>query len=443
MKQNQGYDPGEPRVRAKKRIMENAPWYGLKRWLAALLAALLIAAPLALPAFAQTPAEAKTQALNYIAESVKAPAFGSEWFVLAQARGGVKHAPYYKNYYVQTENYVKSKGNAKLSENRSTENSRLILALSSIGKNAADVGGYDLTAPLSDLEWLKVQGVNGPVNALLALDSGNYGTPQLRETLLTYILSREMPGGGWSFNGAVADADMTSMALQALAAYRDQTEVADALGRAVTALSGMQLANGSFGFEEDGTNAESTAQVVIAMAALGVNPMTDAQFAKAGGNPLSALLAYQLPGGGFKHKQTDVSANAMATDQAARALVAYDRFVKGESFIYANLYAPHAHVFGEWTTRTAVTCTAPGVEYQACGGCLVEENTRTAAALGHEFIDTVTPPTKKAGGHTKHICTRCGYCYLDSFTDKIKRTQGFGFFDWLLFIFCFGWIWME
>ena len=423
--------------------MENAPWYGLKRWLAALLAALLIAAPLALPVFAQTPAEAKTRVLSYIAESVKTPAFGSEWFVLAQARGGVRNAAYYKSYCTQVENHVKSKGGAVLSANRSTENSRLILALSSIGKDAADVGGYDLTAPLADLEWLKIQGVNGPVNALLALDSGNYGTPQLRETLLTYILGKEMPGGGWSFNGAVADADMTSMALQALAGYRGRTEVADAVERAMTALSGMQLASGSFGFEEDGANVESTAQAVIALTVLGIDPMNDARFMKAGGNPLSALLAYQLPGGGFKHRLADSAANGMATDQAARALVAYDRFVKGEGVLYANMYAPHAHVFGEWATRAAATCTVPGVEYQECGKCLTEENTRAIAAPGHQFAGTVIQPSKKAGGHTTHTCARCGYHYLDNFTQQIKRTQGFGFFDWILFIVFFGWIWME
>ena len=414
-----------------------------KRWLAALLAALLIAALPALPAFAQTPAEAKTQVLHYIAESVKAPEFGNEWFVLAQARGGVRNAPYYKNYCTQAENYVKSKGSAVLSDNRSTENSRLILALSSIGKNAADVGGYDLTAPLSDLEWLKKQGVNGPVYALLALDSGGYGTPQLRETLLAYILGAEMPGGGWSFTGIAADADMTSMALQALAKYRDRTEVAQVIERAMKALSGMQLANGSFGFEEDGANAESTAQAVIALTALGIDPVTDARFVKAGGNPLSAVLAYQLPNGGFKHKPTDVAANAIATDQAARALVAYNRFINGEGFLYANMYVPHAHVFGEWTTCTAATCTASGLEYQECGKCLTEENTRAAAKLGHKYKSTVTQPTKKAGGHTTHTCERCGHSYQDNFTQQIKRTQDFGFFDWILFIFCFGWIWMD
>jgi len=416
-----------------------------KHWLAALLAALLIAAPLALPVFAQTPAEAKTQVLGYIAGSVKTPAFGSEWFVLAQARGGIKNAPYYKDYYTRAESYVKSMANssAKLSDRYSTENSRLILAVSSIGKNAADVGGFDLTAPLSDLEWLKKQGVNGPVYALLALDSGNYGTAQMRETLRTYILSQEMSSGGWSFSGYAADADMTSMALQALAGYRDKTGVAEAVGRAVTFLSGLQLANGSFGFEEDGTNAESTAQVIIALSALGIDPVTDARFVKAGGNPLSALLAYQLANGGFKHKPADAAANPIATDQAARALVAYDRFIKGERFLYANMYAPHAHVLGEWTVRTAVTCIADGLEYQPCGGCLVEENTRTVAALGHKYTDTVTQPTKKAGGHTTHTCERCGNSYRDSYTEKIKRTQGFGFFDWILFIFCFGWIWMD
>jgi len=412
-----------------------------KRVAAALLAALLLTA-LPIPARALSPVEAKDAALDYIARAVPSPGFGEEWFVLALARGGVRNAPYYQNYYARVEAYVKAKG-AALSATRSTENSRLILALSAIGKDAAGVGGYDLTAPLADLEWLEAQGVNGPVSALLALDAGGYGTAALRETLLDYILGKEMPGGGWSFTGAFADADTTAMALQALVAYRADPVVEAAIGRALPALSTMQLANGSFGHAEEGANVESTAQVVIALAALGIDPQTDARFVKAGDNALGAVLAYQMAGGGFKHKLADARADGMATEQAARALVAYGRFVNGRDSLYASMYEPHAHVLGEWLTRIAATCTAPGLEYRDCGKCLVEEETRQINALGHVYTATVTQPTKKAGGYTTHTCARCGHSYTDNPTAKIKRTEGFTVWDWIMFIVLFGWLWME
>ena len=317
-----------------------------RRTLAALLAALLLAALLALPVSAQTPAEAKDLALGYIARNLPAPAFGEEWFVLAQARGGVVNPQYYRDYYSRVESYVRGRGSAKLSSTRSTENARVILALSAIGKGAASVGGYDLTAPFTEMAWVTSQGVNGPVHALLALDSGGYGTAELRGTLLAYILDHEMASGGWSFSGFAADPDMTSMALQALAAYRDDADVADAIGRALPALSAMQNANGGFSYEDEGANAESIAQVIIALTALGIDPQTDARFVKAGGNPVSALLGYQLANGGFKHKPADTTADGMATDQAARALVAYDRFAKGLSGLYDTIGAEDLTVGG-------------------------------------------------------------------------------------------------
>ncbi|MCL2106610.1 MAG: terpene cyclase/mutase family protein [Oscillospiraceae bacterium] len=415
----------------------------VKRYFSILLAALLFAAPLAPPIFAQSPAEAKSAVLGYIARTVKSPAFGDEWFVLAQARGGVTNAPYYNDYYTRAESYVKGRG-AVLSATRSTENARLILALSAIGKSAAHVGGYDLTAPFSDMEWVTAQGVNGPANALLALDSGGYGSAELREELLGYILDNESEGGGWAAAAQFsASEDYTAMALQALAAYREDTRAAAAVDRGVALLSALQNANGSFGFEAEGANTESTAQVIIALTALDIDPAADPRFVKAGGNPVSALLACQLADGGFGHRPGDARADGMATEQAARALVAYDRFARGEASLYENMYEPHAHSYGEWLTRTAVTCTAPGVEYRACGQCLTAELTQTVTPPGHDEISEITPPTKRAGGYTTHTCSRCGNVRTDSHTEKIKRSEGFTFWDWIKFIVFFGWIWME
>jgi len=421
----------------------------MRHYFAALLAALLLAAPLALPARALSAAEAKTAVLGYIARLVPTPGFGAEWFVLSLARGGVKNAPYYNGYYTRMETYVKGKGavldkDRPSANQRSTENSRLILALSAIGKDAADVGGVDLTAPLSDLEWVVRQGNNGAFNALLALDCGGYGTAQTRGALLAYILDNQSEGGGWAAAKRLpASADYTAMALQALAAYRGDAGVSEAIARAIPVLSGLQLTNGSFGFEAEGANTESTSQVIIALTALGIDPAADARFVKAGGNPVSAILAYQLPSGGFKHKPADTEADGMATDQAARALVAYDRFVNGEGPLYANLYAPHAHAYGEWAVRTAATCVTAGLEYRACGRCLTAEETRAVPALGHDYISTVKPPTKQSEGHTMHACARCGDSYIDNLTAKVSRTAGFTLWDWVMYIVFFGWIWME
>ena len=51
-----------------------------------------------------------------------------------------------------------------------TEYSRVILALTSIGKDAQNICGYDLTAPLLDYDKTVWQGINGAIWALIALD---------------------------------------------------------------------------------------------------------------------------------------------------------------------------------------------------------------------------------------------------------------------------------
>lgn len=90
----------------------------------------------------------------------------------------------------------------KLSETKYTEYSRLVLALTAIGRDPRDVGGYDLLVPLADLERVAMQGVNGSIYALLALDSAGYEIPQnpdaavqaTREGYVDVILSRQNPG---------------------------------------------------------------------------------------------------------------------------------------------------------------------------------------------------------------------------------------------------------
>ena len=83
-------------------------------------------------------------------------AFGSEWLVIALARSG---RPVPDSYY---DSVVKAVQDAKgeLSDKKFTEYSRTILALTAIGKDPSNVGGYDLLVPLADLDRVTAQGVN-------------------------------------------------------------------------------------------------------------------------------------------------------------------------------------------------------------------------------------------------------------------------------------------
>lgn len=262
--------------------------------------------------------------------------FGSEWLVIALARSG-RDVP--DSYYDSVVKAVQS-AKGQLSDTKSTEYARTILALTAIGKDPADVGGYDLLAGLADMDDVTYQGINGAIFALLALDSGKYdvpaaaegGTQTTRDGLVAYILAQQLSDGGWALSGTSADPDVTAMALQALAPYRTGDETVDAaVDKGVQLLSDMQLADG--GYSSWGTlNSESCAQVLIALAALGIDPVSDSRFVKNGLTVLDALLAYAVSGG-FRHT-VDGEADAIATEQALCALTAYARLLDGKTALY-------------------------------------------------------------------------------------------------------------
>ena len=161
---------------------------------------------------------------DYI-ESLGAPQVGSvggEWMVIGLARSG-REVP--ESYYASAEAYVRENADehGQLHRVKSTENSRMILALTAIGADVTNVAGYNLLEPLGDMNFLGMQGNNGPIWALIALDCGDYELPDdanyIREMLVQSVLNMQLEDGGWAIAGDTADSDMTGMALQSLAKY--------------------------------------------------------------------------------------------------------------------------------------------------------------------------------------------------------------------------------
>ena len=260
---------------------------------------------------------------------------GGEWMVIGLIRSGSKVDD---AYYEAAVKYVQENAdeNGRLHTAKSTENSRLILALTAMGKDVTNVGGVDLLAGLNEMSYLRKQGNNGPIWALIAFNSGNYPTPAgdvTRESLIRAILDAQLPDGGWALSGDVSDVDMTGMALQALAPYYDSNkEVKDAVDMALQLLSGKQNADGSFN-SIDGANSESVVQVIVALSALGIDAHTDERFVKNGNSALDALCAYYVADGGFKHIP-DGKLDGMATEQGYYALTAYFRMLDGKTALY-------------------------------------------------------------------------------------------------------------
>lgn len=269
---------------------------------------------------------------------------GGEWAVIGLTRAEYPVSDEWKSgYYSNVLTFAGKNINDKeqLHKTKSTENSRVILGLTSLGYDVTDVGGHDLLQGLSDFTYVKKQGINGPIWALLAFDSNDYDIPEVadggdqvtREKLIEYILEKQLAGGGWALSGNNADPDMTGMAIQALAPYYDgNADVKAAVDKALGVLSSLQRDDGGFA-SWGSVNAESCAQVIVALTSLGINPDTDERFIKNGKSALDAMLAFAADGGGFKHIANG-PVNGMATEQAYYALVSYYRLLDGKTPLY-------------------------------------------------------------------------------------------------------------
>lgn len=309
--------------------------------------------------------EAIAETASYLYETVQNPqigAIGGEWAVIGLARSGYDVPDsYYQNYYSNVEAYVKNCG-GKLHDKKYTEYSRVIVALTAIGKNPADVAGYNLLTAIGDYDNTIWQGLNGPVWALIALDSGGYEMPQnsdaktqaTRELYLNRILECQLPDGGWSLFGgtaaeesgnSVSDPDITGMALQALAKYQDRPEVKKATEEALACMSAMQNENG--GYSHGGAeNLESSVQMLTALCELGISA-DDARFVKNGNTLLDAVLSFRNSDGSFQHTSNDSGNSQMSTEQGFYAMVAAQRALEGKSSLYRMSDSPVSTEDGE------------------------------------------------------------------------------------------------
>lgn len=299
--------------------------------------------------------------LAYVKKEAPNPSYGygesvgTEWAILAEARGNVNATVWYDTYLSNTAAAVAAlNGNLDQSPTqiKRTEYSRLILALTALGEDATEFTGsngrvYNLVSPLFDKTSsgtyrVSEQGNNGTAFALIALDSGNYYDDDTgntaRNAWLNTLCRTQLDSGAWGIDGehAGADVDATAMVIQALAPYRaTNSAVAEAIEKALTWLSQKYQTTGDYG------SSESAAQVIVALSALNIDAKTDSRFQYKGISVLSNFLSYaDETTGGFLHVKVDPSTggagtvNQMSSEQAAYTLVAYDRHVNGSKRLY-------------------------------------------------------------------------------------------------------------
>ena len=260
---------------------------------------------------------------------------GYEWRILAMARGGLISGTDTSGKGPQALNFVTGlMGSYRADDGKPTDFARTSLAMTSLGAEVPQ----DILDLLCAYDKVTAQGINAVAYSLIALDSKPYITDNtdIRDKYIQYMLDNVLNGGGWAYGDdktADADVDMTAMVIQALAPYyKTDAKVKAAVDKGLEILKSMQKSTG--GFSSYGTyNAESNAQVIVALTALGIDPKSE-EWTRENGDPIEALLHfYNSKTAQFCHTINGKD-DDMATDQAAYALVAYSRFVNEQNTLY-------------------------------------------------------------------------------------------------------------
>ncbi|MBE6676177.1 MAG: DUF4430 domain-containing protein [Ruminococcaceae bacterium] len=167
----------------------------------------------------------------------------------------------------------------------------------------------------------------------LHLTHNGYKTQLSENEIMQEILALQKENGGWAISGTTADVDVTAMVLQALAPhYGKDAEVTAAVDTALSMLSARQQSDG--GFVSYGVpNPESASQVIMALCALGIDPVTDPLFIKNDNTAFDAIATFSLGDGSYAH-QAGGAYSASATAQVLCAMTSYLRFSEGKAPLY-------------------------------------------------------------------------------------------------------------
>jgi len=255
--------------------------------------------------------------------------YGYEWYIITLSRAGKTIDAEILEEYT---NSALSKIDTWTISEKPTDVERVALALAATGTDVAFAELIYNNARLSD-------GANELAYALLALDAAKIEIPDAamwsKSAIITELLTYQASNGGFGLSDTTPDVDMTAIVLQALAPYRSEPTIKTATDNALTYLKNEISSDCTYA-----SNANSTAQVLLALASLGIDPAHPASgFGDAETNLITALETYRNPdGNGYLY---DGVANAMATVQGMQAYDAYRKMQK-ESLSYWDFSTPGA-----------------------------------------------------------------------------------------------------
>lgn len=260
-----------------------------------------------------------------------------------------------------------------------TDYQRTIIAVCAAGKDPRNFGGKNLVEiekntmlpsghfadSVMDNETGKPVGedlVNAHIFGIISLHCAGEPIPN-RDLCLSWLEDQQNLDGGFTFDVkhfddpedyklVESDVDMTAAGLMALAILGED-ESNPSVQKALNLLHSKQLENG--GFESWGTvNPESCAWAIQGIRLLGQDPMGPEWTKESGGNPVSAMLEFQIKDGSFVHvlnedEDLPVYSNGMSTEQALYGMAdAYNQ--KAAYDLLHEKYRPEAekHLFKDF-----------------------------------------------------------------------------------------------
>ena len=276
------------------------------------------------------------------------PESGDEWYIISlrQALPGQLDFSEYRKAY---EEYVR-----KTDIKNATAKLKAALTLQAVGSSSPFIG------KAAD-EGTGEGGVMSWIYGLHVLNNGAVSSGHSTDSVIAELLKLQLADGGWAVMGDNGDVDVTAMAVQALAPHRDREDVKNAVDRAIDLLSLRQKDNGYFSsFGDD--NAESTAQVLVALSSAGIDCAEDERFIKNGKTIPDILDSFKVSAGKYSH-DLGGEANASATLQTLYSLISYKMFLDDGGKFF---------VFGEYSEPSVPRPYVPGPEGNTDPGSTVD-----------------------------------------------------------------------
>lgn len=387
--------------------------------------------------------------------------YGAEWTLIQLSRGVNEDTKWFHTYY---DSLMAQLADAeKTADMKVGDWARVILTLEALGVDPANAGGKNLFANLADFTKINtgsiydvptmayiVMGLGSRDDSVFAADgisADNQTTKKkLTDTILSYYDAENKCWGApdWYTNVWTPDPDISAQAIQGLASYYavNDTVKAAADNSLATLAASQQDENGRI-MSYGAASACSTAQVVCALTAIGIDPAADSRFTKNGKTIMDGLVSFfDAETGGVKSAWTGELDLQFDTVQAGYALSAYDRFVNGKTFLLdlSDVTAPIYHYGGTATCVKKAVCEQCGQEYgevdsgnhgkttlknakdatcteagyagdKVCDDCgeIVEKGTEIAKIPHTVVEDPEVPATATAAGKTKGShCSVCG-----------------------------------